>query len=161
MKDELKTIGDEFWSFTLESSPTNATLLGYHDYDAELEDLSREVEDEHIASLAGFAAAAEAIDPDPLTADERISFGIGADANHAPAHRRLGGGAVSCEPFPSHRGEVAAAKLRVFFGSSPASSEALARSTNHPAEGARWESPRPGATGRLRLGVVRTRRVDR
>lgn len=41
MKDELKRIGDEFWSFTLESSPTNATLLGYHDYDAELEDLSR------------------------------------------------------------------------------------------------------------------------
>ncbi len=73
MKDELKRIGDEFWSFTLESSPTNATLLGYHDYDAELEDLSREVEDEHIASLDGFAAAAETIDPDPLTADERIS----------------------------------------------------------------------------------------
>lgn len=73
MNDELKRIGDEFWAFTLESSPTNATLLGYHDYDADLEDLSREVEDEHIASLDGFAAAAEAIDPDPLTADERIS----------------------------------------------------------------------------------------
>ena len=73
MNDELKKVGDKFWAFTLESSPTNATLLGYHDYDPELEDLSREVEDEHIASLDGFAAAAETIDPDPLTADERIS----------------------------------------------------------------------------------------
>ncbi|GMQ84584.1 MAG: hypothetical protein BMS9Abin07_0148 [Acidimicrobiia bacterium] len=73
MNDELKRIGDDFWASTLESSPTNATLLGYHDHDTELEDLSREVEDEHIASLDGLAAAAEAIDPDSLTADERIS----------------------------------------------------------------------------------------
>ncbi len=73
MNDELNRIGDEFWAVTLESSPTNATLPGYHDHDAALEDPSREVEDEHIASFNGFAATAEAIDPDPLTANERIS----------------------------------------------------------------------------------------
>jgi uncharacterized protein (DUF885 family) len=73
MNEPLKQLGDDFWEFTLTSSPTNAVLLGFHDYDTELEDVSREVEDEHIATLEGFAATAKAIDPSTLTPDEQIS----------------------------------------------------------------------------------------
>jgi uncharacterized protein (DUF885 family) len=73
MNEALKQLGDDFWEFTLTSSPTDAVLLGFHDYDTELEDMSREIEDEHIATLEGLAAAAESIDPSTLTPDEQIS----------------------------------------------------------------------------------------
>ena len=73
MNAELEELGDEYWTYLLGSTPLSASLLGYHDYDAELDDLSREREDEHIAALDRFAAAAEAIDPATLSPDERIS----------------------------------------------------------------------------------------
>ena len=73
MNEELKQLGDDYWAFQLKLSPTNAILLGYHDYDDQLEDASREVEDEQIAALDAFAAAAEAVDPATLTRDEQIS----------------------------------------------------------------------------------------
>jgi uncharacterized protein (DUF885 family) len=73
MNEDLARLGDDYWNFTLSSSPTNAILLGYHQYDADLEDASREVEDEQIEALDGFAASAEAIDPAGLTPDEQIS----------------------------------------------------------------------------------------
>jgi uncharacterized protein (DUF885 family) len=73
MNEDLKQLGEDYWAFSLQASPTQAILLGYHDYDAELEDASREVEDEHIAALDGFAASAGAIDPATLTPDELIS----------------------------------------------------------------------------------------
>ena len=73
MNDDLKQLGDDYWAFKLKTSPTNAILLGYHDYDDQLEDASREVEDEHIAALDAFATAAEAIDPATLAPDEQIS----------------------------------------------------------------------------------------
>ncbi len=73
MNADLQRLGDEFWAFSLASEPTSASLRGIHDYDTELEDLSRGTEDEHIAALDGFASAAETIDPATLTADERVS----------------------------------------------------------------------------------------
>ena len=73
MNADLQRLGDEYWAFSLASEPTSASLRGIHDYDAELEDLSRGTEDEHIAALDGFASAAETIDPATLTADERVS----------------------------------------------------------------------------------------
>ena len=59
--------GDEYWAFILASEPTSASLRGIHDYDADLEDVSRQTEDEHIATLDELASAAEAIDPATLT----------------------------------------------------------------------------------------------
>ena len=73
MNADLKRLGDEFWAFSLASGPTSASLRGIHDYDAELEDISRSTEDEHIAALDGFASVAEAIDPATLTAVEQVS----------------------------------------------------------------------------------------
>ncbi len=73
MNDDLKRLGDEYWAFTLRSEPTSASLRGFHEYDAELEDLSRQAEDEHIDTLERIAVAAQAIDVDGLTADEQVS----------------------------------------------------------------------------------------
>ena len=73
MNDGLKRLGDEYWEFTLRSEPTSASLRGFHEYDAELEDLSRQAEDEHIDTLERIAVAAQAIDVGNLTADERVS----------------------------------------------------------------------------------------
>ena len=73
MNADLKRLGDDYWAFSLAAEPTSASLRGDHDYDAELEDVSRQTEDEHIATLDGIASAAEAIDPATLTADEQVS----------------------------------------------------------------------------------------
>jgi uncharacterized protein (DUF885 family) len=73
VNEELKRLGDEYWEYTLEVSPTQALMLGDHRYGDRHEEISREAEDRHIARLRRFADAAEAIDPADLSADERIS----------------------------------------------------------------------------------------
>lgn len=73
MNADLQRLGDEYWAFSLAAEPTSASLRGIHDYDTELEDVSRQTEDEHIATLDGLSSAAEAIDPAILTADEQVS----------------------------------------------------------------------------------------
>ncbi len=73
MNADLQRLGNEYWAFSLAAEPTSASLRGIHDYDTELEDVSRQTEDEHIATLDGLASAAEAVDPATLTADERVS----------------------------------------------------------------------------------------
>jgi len=73
VNDDLKRIGNEYWAFTLRSEPTSASLRGFHEYDAELEDLSRQTEDDHIDTLERLAIAAQAIDARGLTPDEQVS----------------------------------------------------------------------------------------
>ena len=73
MNGDLKRLGDEYWEFTLRSEPTSASLRGFHEYDAELENLSRQAEDEYIDTLERIAVAAQAIDVGVLTADEQVS----------------------------------------------------------------------------------------
>lgn len=73
MNEDLKRLGDEYWAFTLRSEPTSASLRGFHEYDAELEDLSRQVEDDHIDTLERLAVAAQAVEFGSLTPDERVS----------------------------------------------------------------------------------------
>lgn len=73
VNEDLKRLGDEYWEFTLRTGPTSASLRGIHDYDAELEDLSRQAEDDHIDTLERIAVAAQAIDVTGLTPDEQVS----------------------------------------------------------------------------------------
>jgi uncharacterized protein (DUF885 family) len=73
VNSDLKRLGDEYWAFTLRSEPTSASLRGFHEYDAELEDLSRQAEDDHVETLEHLAVAAQSIDVEGLTPDERIS----------------------------------------------------------------------------------------
>lgn len=73
MNEKLAALADEYWDYNLAVSPTQALMLGIHDYDDQHEDISRSAEDAHIARLAGFAGRARAIDESTLTADERVT----------------------------------------------------------------------------------------
>ncbi|MDJ0961177.1 MAG: DUF885 domain-containing protein [Acidimicrobiia bacterium] len=73
MNEELRALGDEFWEYQLETSPTQALMLGDHRYDERFESASRKAEDAHIARLREFADRAEGIDPATLTDDEQVS----------------------------------------------------------------------------------------
>ncbi len=73
MNDDLRILGDEYWQYRLSVEPTNALMLGIHDYDDQVEDASRPAEDGRIARLRDFARRARAIDPTGLSEDDRIS----------------------------------------------------------------------------------------
>ncbi len=66
-------MADEYWDYVLETSPTQALMLGIHTHDERHEDVSRQAEDAEIARMQDFVAEAEAIDSAGLTADERIT----------------------------------------------------------------------------------------
>ena len=73
MNEDLKALGDEYYEYRLEASPTMALMQGDHRYDERMEDASRDGEDVHIGRLRTFGARAEAIDAALLTADEKTS----------------------------------------------------------------------------------------
>jgi uncharacterized protein (DUF885 family) len=69
----LDRLARDFWEFQLESSPTQALMLGDHRYDSRFEEASLEAENGEIGSLRRFVEAAEAIASETLTEDERIT----------------------------------------------------------------------------------------
>jgi len=86
VNEQLARLSDEYWEHTLETSPTQALMLGDHRFGDRMERVSREAEDRNIAALRDFAGRAEAIDPGGLDADEAITrevltFLAGSDAD--------------------------------------------------------------------------------
>lgn len=86
MNAGLQALSESYWEDELAANPLNALLLGIHDYDTEMDDLSREAEDNRIAEFREYVAKAAAFDPDTLTPDERVTrdvmifeAGTGAD----------------------------------------------------------------------------------
>ncbi len=73
MNPELRSLAESYWKAELESSPIDALMLGIHDYDEEMDDASREAEDDRIADLRDFAAKAAAFDPATLSADDLVT----------------------------------------------------------------------------------------
>ncbi len=73
MNQQLAALSDRFWDTAMANSPMWASLLGDHRFDAEVEDLSREHEDDLIAQLDGIVAEAAALDPATLERDDRIT----------------------------------------------------------------------------------------
>ncbi len=73
MNKELEALGEEYYEYQLEVSPTMALMQGDHRYDDHMEDATRAGEDEHSGRLRAFGGRAKAIDPAPLSTDERIS----------------------------------------------------------------------------------------
>ncbi len=71
--ETMRALGDEYWEFQLETSPTYAFMLGYHRYGDRHEDYSRLNEDAQIAKLRDLVARAEALDPDDLDENDRVS----------------------------------------------------------------------------------------
>lgn len=73
LNPELDQLARDYWDHTLRTSPMNATMIGVHDYDHQFDEVSLDAENANIAALRRFATAAEAIDPEILSADERIT----------------------------------------------------------------------------------------
>jgi len=73
VNEQLADLSSGFWEVALTNSPMWASLLGDHRFDAEVEDLSREHEDEVIEQLDAIVASARAIDPAALERDDRIT----------------------------------------------------------------------------------------
>ncbi|WP_231386790.1 DUF885 family protein [Nocardia sp. BMG111209] len=71
--EELIDLADRYWDSVLEASPSTATLLGDRRFDDRIEDLSEAAEQRHLATLRALAAEAAALDPDRLTAVDRVT----------------------------------------------------------------------------------------
>ncbi|MDJ0954445.1 MAG: DUF885 family protein, partial [Acidimicrobiia bacterium] len=73
MNPDLRSLAEDYWQDELAANPLGALMLGIHDYDEEMDDASREAEDDRIAQLRDYAAKAAAFDPDTLTADDKVT----------------------------------------------------------------------------------------
>ncbi len=71
--EQLASIAARYWDAQLGAAPTSAALLGDHRFDHLMEDLSAEAEAAYAATLRGLAAAAEAVDPAGLSAQDRVT----------------------------------------------------------------------------------------
>src|ERR1035437_1941997 len=69
-KQQFATVSDQFFDQVyFHYSPTNGTLVGYHQYDSQLEDFSRKSIDAEIAALKSFEKRIQAIHPDAAAGD--------------------------------------------------------------------------------------------
>jgi len=73
LNEQLARLADRYWDLAMSNSPMWASLLGDHRFDAEVENLTRQHEDEMIEQFDGIRSAAEAIDPATLDRDDRIT----------------------------------------------------------------------------------------
>ncbi|HMD77870.1 MAG TPA: DUF885 domain-containing protein [Terracidiphilus sp.] len=69
-KQQFERVSDEYFDQVyFHYAPTNGTQVGYHQYDAQLEDYSRKNIDAEIAALKSFEKRIEAIHPDAAAVD--------------------------------------------------------------------------------------------
>lgn len=73
---ELAQISAEYWLLSLQSSPLSATLIGVHDYDDRLDDLSEEVEQDHCLALQKLHLRSSALDTNFLTIADRVTRSV-------------------------------------------------------------------------------------
>jgi uncharacterized protein (DUF885 family) len=76
MNETLDQLAADYWDHALSQSPTEALLLGDHRFDEEMEQFSRQAEDEQIQKLDGFVKAAATINDASLTADEQVTKAV-------------------------------------------------------------------------------------
>lgn len=69
-KQQFQKVSDEYFDQVyFHYGPTNGTLVGYHQYDVQLEDFSRKNIDAEIAELKSFERRIEAVHPEESAAD--------------------------------------------------------------------------------------------
>ena len=73
---ELRQIADDYWEAQMVASPVYATFVGDHRYDHLMDEASEAAEDAFVAAVTPLADAAEALDPDGLTAAGRVTRGL-------------------------------------------------------------------------------------
>lgn len=92
----IATVSEDYWSYLMSIAPSWATLIGIHDHDTEIEDLSREAESVQRSAFVRFVERTDQVAPDGHTArvtrsmlraelDSRLRSLGGADGA-APSH---------------------------------------------------------------------------
>ncbi len=76
MNADLDQLAADYWDYALSTFPTEALLLGDHRFDTEVEQFSRQAEDEQIARFEAFVTEAEAIDEAQLGPGDRITKAV-------------------------------------------------------------------------------------
>lgn len=71
--EELIALADRYWDTMLENAPSEATLLGDRRFDDRIEDLSEAAEQRLLGTWRELIAAVDALDPERLTAEDRIT----------------------------------------------------------------------------------------
>jgi hypothetical protein len=69
---QFQQLTDELLADVMKRNPSQATYLGIHDYDTELEDPSRAAVDAEVAALKGFRGRVAAVDPAGLTSSNQL-----------------------------------------------------------------------------------------
>src|SRR5262249_44455036 len=69
----LARICDEYWEGTLKASPTTATSIAHHRYDAVLEDISPAGLERERARLEGVLAEVSGVDEGSLSSADRVT----------------------------------------------------------------------------------------
>jgi len=85
MSTDIAALAEDYWQHELRRHPTAALLMGEHQYDDQMEDLSRATEDDAIAALDDFVARAEAIDPANLSKSDATTRAVLIEEAHANA----------------------------------------------------------------------------
>ncbi|MDX1469397.1 MAG: DUF885 family protein, partial [Acidimicrobiia bacterium] len=70
---ELARIAEEYHEWTLRTQPIVATMRGFHDYDKDIGEVSRQSEDRKISELRDFAYRASSVDPVGLDESDQIT----------------------------------------------------------------------------------------
>lgn len=74
--DALSELAARYWDAAMARSPLTATLLGVHDHDGDLDDLSEAADAAHADELTSLLAAARALDPAGLDAAGRVTLAL-------------------------------------------------------------------------------------
>lgn len=112
--DTPESVATEWLDTMLEAEPMEATLLGYPGHDAHLADLSPEQEEVMAARFAALRARAEAIAPDTLTHDQRITRSVIIALDEAGCDARAAGTLdFTVAAFPVSPSSVLLAYLRM------------------------------------------------
>lgn len=74
--DDLKTLLDEHWAWTMRNAPVYATMLGVRDYDNELGDPTLAAEDRRAAEAQAFIDRLDRIDASALSPADRTNRAI-------------------------------------------------------------------------------------
>ena len=74
--DEFKKLSERIADFIIESHPVGATQMGLHDWDGELDDMSRQAVEDKIDRLRGFVRELDRIDQSALSLDERVDLEV-------------------------------------------------------------------------------------
>ena len=102
MQTDLQRLADRFYAWRCRAHPTTAHMWGEYEHIDQIEDLSRQAEDAHLAELTELLADVRALAPASLGRDDSITAGILLHEIEAAAtplkHRML---ELAADPFTS------------------------------------------------------------